>query len=66
MKNKKIFLMFLTSNSKKKGIYYILKDLKIPIIFVKIHHKDIENKKYNNNVEFGREFKIEYKRIEKL
>jgi len=61
---KENILMFLTSNSKKKGIYYILKDLKIPIIFVKIHNKDIENKKYNNNVEFGREFKIEYKRIE--
>lgn len=54
-------LFFLKKDSKSKGIFHILKDLKIPIIFVKILSDDGI---YANNIAFNRKFKLEYEKKE--
>ena len=62
IKNKKEnVLFFLTEGSKGRGLYYILKDLKIPIFIVKVREVDGIKSNYPS---FNREFSLEYKKIE--
>lgn len=61
-------LIFLHQNSKSKGIYHILKEKKVPILFTKIYRKDHDLKfkrnesNYLKNI-FGYEFKVEYNNV---
>lgn len=62
IKNKKEnVLFFITEDAKGKGVYHILKELKIPIVFVRIRQTDNIN---SNFIRFNRKFKIEYEKIE--
>lgn len=54
-------LFFLKKYSTSKGIFYILKDLNIPIVFVKIKQDDGI---YKNEISFNRKFKLEYEKLE--
>ena len=58
-------LLFLNNKNKSKGIYHILKEKKVPILFVKIYRKDQdlkEERKDNNFISsfYGKDFKVDY------
>lgn len=63
LKNKENLLIFLHENNKKSGIYYILKETKVPIVFIRINRENQSiNKKnkgdfYNT---FGSKINLEY------
>ena len=58
-------LMFLKKQSNSKGIYHILKEKKVPILFVKIYRKDQDLKlerKNNDRIKgiYGKKFNVDY------
>lgn len=61
-------LIFLHQHTKSQGIYHILKEKKVPILFTKIHRKDQdlkfkrEKSNYLKNI-FGQDFKVEYNSV---
>lgn len=57
-------LLFLKKETSKKGVYHLLKDSKVPIVFVKIYKKNGQKPDDMRNYPhylFGEEFIIEYK-----
>lgn len=70
LNKKEHVLMFLNKKNKSKGVYHILKDTKVPILFVKIYRKDQDLKierRDNNFISsfYGKEFKVEYNIVKK-
>ena len=61
---KEHILMFLKEQNKSTGIYHILKEKKVPILFVKIYRKDEELKETDKsdmiNSFYGKEFSVDY------
>ena len=69
LNKKENVLILLQNNKKNKGIYYILKKAKVPILFAKIYKKNIGVKKskseYCDNFFeiFGGKFQVDYELI---
>lgn len=64
LKNKEHVLIFLKEKNESKGIYYILKETKVPILFTKISKKDEELKETDKSDKisefYGKKFNIDY------
>ena len=74
LNNKEKVSIFLTKSNKAKGIYYILKESKVPILFTKIYDVKIgpcKEKKHVKNffyslpdyLDFGRKIKVDYELV---
>jgi len=68
-RSKENLLIFLDKNWKNKGIYHILKDRKIPIVFVKLKIKEKMNREeegifYHIKKYLNQTYKVEYNLVE--
>lgn len=64
LKNKENVIIFLQEDNKSEGIYHLLKDLNIPILFTKIDFVKGNPDTQNIFKIFGNKYKVNYERIE--
>lgn len=63
LKNKENLLVYLHQDNKKSGVYYILKETKVPIVFCRMHRENYSiREKHRAGVfnSFGSKINIEY------
>ena len=64
LKNDENVIVFLHEDSKSEGIYYLLKDINIPILFTKIKLVEGNSDTQNLYKVFGNKYKVDYEKID--